>query len=211
MNVVEIRAALPFAPGQKVGLLGGSFDPPHLGHRHISQIAKKRFGLDQVVWLVSPGNPMKRNSPAMLSARMSACDDILRNTHDLSASDIEYHLGTRYTSQTVSGLCKANPHVSFVWLMGADNLVQFHRWENWKGIATTLPIGIIARPDQRTPARHSIAARILRNHRIPEYASQSLTQSSAPHWCFVNCPMVHLSSTQLRQTGAWEQSRKPYE
>lgn len=198
MSVVTIRNVLKLAPGQKVGLLGGSFDPPHQGHVHISKVARQKFGLDRVIWLVSPGNPLKSRPPAPISQRLQASRDILGPSPYFGASDVEVLLGTRYTAQTLASICHAFPDVSFTWLMGADNLVQFHRWDRWRDIANTVPIGIIARPARRVAARHSIAAKVLHAHRIPERNSHLLGQAQAPAWCFVNCPMINLSSTQLR-------------
>lgn len=198
MSVVTIRNALHIAPGQKVGLLGGSFDPPHMGHVHISKVARKKFGLDRVIWLVSPGNPLKTRPPAPIARRLQASRDILGPSPYFGASDIELLLDTRFTAETLNAISHAFPDVSFTWLMGADNLIQFHRWDRWRQIADTVPIGIIARPDQRVAARHSIAAKILAPHRIAERDSHMLGRMPAPAWCFVNCPMINLSSTQLR-------------
>ncbi len=202
MSIVAIRSVLPLAAGQKVGLLGGSFDPPHLGHVHIAKVAKRKFGLDRVIWLVSPGNPLKAHAPAPLVQRLQACSDILGQTPYYTASDVETVLETRYTAETLSMLRQAHRDVSFTWLMGADNLRQFHKWENWKNIARTVPIGVVARPEQRVAARHSIAAKIFRFARLPERASHTLGAQTAPSWCFVNCPMVNLSSTELRAAAA---------
>ena len=202
MTVVKIRTNLPLAAGQKVGLLGGSFDPPHQGHVHISKVARKKFGLDKVIWLVSPGNPLKAHPPAPIAERLKASRKILGQGPQYGASDIELLLGTRFTAETLGEISNAYPEVSFVWLMGADNLAQFHKWENWKQIAQTVPIGVIARPEQRVAARHSVAANVLRRAQIPERASHGLGRAEAPAWCFVNCPMVNLSSTQLRAAAA---------
>lgn len=185
-------------PGQVIGVLGGSFDPPHSGHVHISVEALRRFGLDQVWWLVSPGNPLKTRGPAPLEDRMQACRAILTHPR-IWASDFEALAGTRYTSESLGALQAARPGVRFVWLMGADNLAQFDQWKGWEEIVHRVPIGVLARPGQRISARMSKAARIYAPYRIKGRASRLLARAEAPAWSFVNVPMRHISSTQLRQ------------
>ena len=147
------RAGLPVAqPGQAIGLLGGSFDPAHAGHAHITREALKRFGLDRIWWLVSPGNPLKPEGPAPLAQRMAAARALMRHPR-VTVSDIEARLGTRYTAETLGALRARYPGVRFVWLMGADNLAQFHLWERWQEIAESVPVGVIARPGSRASAR----------------------------------------------------------
>ena len=194
---------LPYAgAGQVVGLLGGSFDPPHAGHVHISHEALKRFGLDHLWWLVSPGNPLKQHGPAPLAERMAACDALLDHPR-IHATDAEAQLGTRYTAQTLRALQAARPRLRFVWLMGADNLAQLDQWQDWRDIAERVPMGILARPGQRISARMSKAARVYGGARVPAAASRTLGLRAAPAWCFVNVPMIALSSTRLRARGAW--------
>ncbi|WP_417678649.1 nicotinate-nucleotide adenylyltransferase [Pseudodonghicola sp.] len=187
----------PAGRGQSVGLLGGSFDPPHEGHVHITLEALKRFGLDRVWWLVSPGNPLKTRGPAPLPERMARAKAIMRHPR-VSITDIEARLGTRATADTLAALRARYPGVRFVWLMGADNLAQLHRWQNWRDIADTVPVGVLARPGDRISARMSPAARIYRHYRVPGGASHLLGLAQPPAWCFVNVPMVDISSTQLR-------------
>ncbi|MEM9248743.1 MAG: nicotinate-nucleotide adenylyltransferase [Pseudomonadota bacterium] len=196
-------AHLPLAgPGQRVGLLGGSFDPPHEGHVHISLEALKRFHLDAVWWLVSPGNPLKRTGPAPIAMRLAAARRCAAHPR-LHVTDIEAHIGTRYTAQTLSWLCAVRPRERFVWLMGADNLAQFHRWDNWRGIVSRVPIGVLARPGHRLPACRSVAAARFEAARLPLSAAPLLAGSPTPAWCFVNMPMRAISSSTLRATGAW--------
>lgn len=185
------------ARGQSVGLLGGSFDPPHRGHVHITTEALKRFGLDRVWWLVTPGNPLKEQGPAPLAQRMQQARAIMQHPK-VTVTDIEARLGTRYTAQTLAALRRQYPGVNFVWLMGADNLAQFHKWQDWRKIMMSVPIGVLARPGDRIPARMSPAARLFAPYRISGRASQLLARSAPPAWCFVNVPMVDLSSTALR-------------
>ena len=132
-------------PGQRIGLLGGSFDPAHAGHLHISEMALRRFRLDRVWWLVSPGNPLKPHGPAPLAERIAAARRIADDPR-IVVTGIEARLGTRWTADTIAALKARFPGVRFVWLMGSDNLVQFSRWDRWRGIAAQVPIGVIARP-----------------------------------------------------------------
>lgn len=189
-------------PGQSVGLLGGSFDPPHAGHLHISREALKRFNLDQLWWLVSPGNPLKTHGPAPIKRRLQAARAMVDHPR-IAVSDFEAQAGTRYTAQTIEALQNAAPKLNFVWLMGADNLAQFHLWQDWQQIMNHVPVGIMARPGKRTQARTSKAARIYADARLPGRMSQLLPQCQAPAWCFINLPMRAISSTTLRQNGAW--------
>ena len=191
-------------PGMRVGLLGGSFDPPHMGHVHITREALKRFGLDRVVWLVSPGNPLKTRGPAQLTRRMQAAQELLDHPR-VQVSDFETHVRTRYTAETLFELRRRHPGVQYVWLMGADNLAQFHRWKDWRQIMETVPVGVLARPGDRISARMSPAARIYGKYRLSSRASHLLGQSQAPAWCFVNVPMVSASSTEIRAKGGWPQ------
>jgi len=188
--------------GQSIGLLGGSFDPPHRGHVHVTRQALKLFGLDSVWWLVSPGNPLKTRGPAPLADRMAASRAIMQHP-DVTITDIEAQMGTRITAETIAGLQAMYPGVRFVWLMGADNLAQFHRWRDWRYIMDHVPVGVLARPGERISARMSPAARIYVDYRLPGPASHLLARSDPPAWCFVNMPMVDLSSTAIRARGGW--------
>lgn len=190
------------ARGQSIGLLGGSFDPAHSGHVHVTTEALKRFGLDRVWWLVSPGNPLKAHGPAPLADRLSRAQAIMRHPR-AEVTDIEARLGTRYTAETLRELRKRYPGVRFVWLMGADNLAQFHKWQDWRQIIEGVPIGVLARPGDRISARMSPAAKIYAPYRISGSASHLLAQAEAPAWCFVNVPMIDMSSSAIRARGDW--------
>ncbi|MFP4326707.1 MAG: nicotinate-nucleotide adenylyltransferase [Paracoccaceae bacterium] len=192
----------PVGRGQSVGLLGGSFDPPHEGHAHITREALKRFGLDRVWWLVSPGNPLKAHGPAPLAERIAACRALIDHPR-VQVSDFEARAGTRYTAQTLAALRASCPGARFVWLMGADNLVQFHRWDSWRAIMETVPIGVLARPGQRLAGRNAVAARRYRAARIPAEASRLLARAEAPAWCFVEVPLMEVSSSAIRARGDW--------
>ncbi|QXT40558.1 nicotinate-nucleotide adenylyltransferase [Gymnodinialimonas ceratoperidinii] len=199
-----MRHILPFAqPGQTIGLFGGSFNPPHRGHVHVSREALKRFGLDRVWWLVSPGNPLKTKGPAPLSRRMAAARALVTHPR-IEVTDIEAHLGTRYTAQTLERLCALYPGVRFVWLMGADNLAQFHLWQRWEWIMESVPVGVLARPGDRISARTSVAAQRYRHAKLPASAAHLLGRTTPPAWCFLNVPMLDVSSSEIRARGEWE-------
>lgn len=188
--------------GQVIGLLGGSFDPPHQGHVHITREALKRFGLDRVWWLVSPGNPLKEQGPAPLVERIAAARQIMDHPR-VEISDFEARAGTRYTAETLNALQKTYPQARFVWLMGADNLVQLPQWQDWRWIMETVPVGVLARPGDRIRARNSKAARVYKAARIKGRRSRELAMAEAPAWCFVNVPMRDDSSSAIRAQGGW--------
>ena len=188
--------------GQRVGLLGGSFDPPHAGHVHITREALKRFQLDRVIWLVSPGNPLKPQGPAPMAERIAAARRLMSDPRVI-VSGIEALAGTRHTARTLALLRHGFPGVRFVWLMGADNLVQFDKWQDWQQIMARVPVGVLARPGQNLSARASRAARIFRSARIKGTASRTLAQSEAPAWCFVNAPLMDISSSAIRARSDW--------
>lgn len=192
----------PARPGMCIGLLGGSFDPAHEGHALISREALKRFGLDEVWWLVSPGNPLKTRGPAPLEERMARARAVMDHPR-IRVTDLEARFGTRFTFATLSALLQAYPGVRFVWLMGADNLASFHRWENWRGIMEMVPVGVMARPGQRVSARLSPAARQYRRFKLPAREAAKLCVTEPPSWCFLNVPMSDLSSTDIRARGGW--------
>lgn len=188
--------------GQRVGLLGGSFDPPHAGHAHITRWALKVFGLDRVWWLVSPGNPLKPDAPADLERRLAAARVIMRHPR-VAVTDLEERLGTRYTAETLAALRRRYPGVRFVWLMGADNLAGFHRWDRWTTIMATAPVGVLARPGQQLAAGLSPAARRFARWRLPASQARALPFRDPPAWTLVAGRMLDLSSSELRALGAW--------
>ncbi|MCL4135700.1 UNVERIFIED_CONTAM: hypothetical protein GTU68_033170 [Idotea baltica] len=197
------RTGAPYArAGQVVGLLGGSFDPAHAGHVHITKAALIRFGLDKVWWLVSPRNPLKPVGPAPLGSRVARARAVMQHPK-VTVTDIETRLGTRYTAETIAALQGVYPGVRFVWLMGADNLAQFHRWQDWQDIMARVPVGVLARPGDRISARMSRAARMYREDRLIGRAAALLGQAQAPKWSFVNLPMSQTSSTAIRNAGNW--------
>lgn len=183
--------------GMRIGLLGGSFDPPHAGHVNITQAAFRRFRLDRVWWLVSPGNPLKTRGPAPLGQRMQAAQTLVQDPR-VVISDLEARMNTRISADTIAAMRRRWPGVRFIWLMGSDNLVQFHLWERWQEVAAAVPIGVLARPGTRTAARHSVAAKKLQRWRLPLTAAAGLADRRPPAWVLVNLPMSAHSSTALR-------------
>lgn len=186
----------------RVGLLGGSFDPPHAGHAHITRWALRGFGLDRVWWMVSPGNPLKADAPADLARRVAAARALMRHPR-VAVTDIEARLGTRATAATLAGLRARHPGVRFVWLMGSDNLAGFHRWERWETILATVPVGVLARPGEQLRAGLSPAARAFARWRLPASEARALPLAEPPAWCLLTGRMLDLSSSELRALGAW--------
>ena len=196
------------APGQVIGLLGGSFDPAHDGHVAITRAALARFALDRVWWMVSPGNPLKPQGPAPLGERIVAARALIDDPR-VTVTGVEALLGTRHTARTLLALARRYPRVRFVWLMGADNLRQFHRWQDWQAIANRVAIGVLARPGQPAPAGLSPAARAMARARLPERQSRALAHSAVPRWCFVTLPLSDASSSAIRARRALERPRGP--
>lgn len=197
-----MRAGFPIATkGMVIGLLGGSFDPAHEGHAHITREALKRMGLDQVWWLVSPGNPLKARQPAPMADRLARAADVMRHPK-VKITALEAALGTRATADTLDRLRAIYPGVTFVWLMGADNLVQFHRWGRWRDILRSVAVGVLARPGAGVAARMSVAARAFRVHRVAR--GENLRGRAPPVWCFVNLPLNRASSSEIRAKGGWK-------
>jgi nicotinate-nucleotide adenylyltransferase len=192
----------PHAAGQKIGLLGGSFDPPHEGHRAASLLALKRLGLDRVWWLVSPGNPLKDTQHlAPLPERLLAARRLAHHPR-IAVTDLEAEAGTRFTYDTVAYLKRRASQCHFVWLMGADNFIHFHRWKRWREIADLVPLAIIDRPGSTLKAAHSQAAKALEGMRLEESDARLLPLCQPPAFVFLHGPRSPLSSTALRERGA---------
>ena len=190
-------------PGLRVGLLGGSFDPAHDGHLHISRIALNRLRLDRVWWLLSPGNPLKADAPAPLERRLEAARTVIDGHPRIEPTGIERALGTVYTVDTIRALRTLYPAVRFVWLMGADNLAQFHRWRYWTEILRMLPVCVLARPGQQIRGGLSVAARRYAGARLPQHEAAALPFRDPPAWTMLTHPTSPLSSTAIRNSGAW--------
>lgn len=185
----------PHAPGMKIGLFGGSFNPPHLTHRAASLLALKRLGLDRVWWLVSPGNPLKdtRALPP-LAERIGAARKLASDPR-IDVTGLEASIGTRYTFDTLRWLRHRLPKVHFVWVMGADNLANFHRWENWRGIAELVPIAVI---DRSGAVAAGPFVESFSRCRLPETRARRLALAEPPAWVFLHGLKSPVSSTALR-------------
>lgn len=191
----------PSEPGLRIGLFGGSFNPPHLGHLHVAETALTRLGLDRLWVMVTPGNPLKDRSDLPDLARRLAATRRLLDHPRITVTALEAEFGSPYTWRTVERLVAMRPSVRFVWVMGGDNLAGFHRWQHWRRIAATLPIAVVDRPDASLSPLHSRAAQALAHWRRPEHEALALASTPAPAWTFLHAPRVALSSTDLRRRG----------
>jgi nicotinate-nucleotide adenylyltransferase len=201
----SVAQAIPlYANGMRIGLLGGSFNPPHVAHRAISLFAIKRLKLDRVWWLVTPGNPLKdRGALHDLDQRIEAAREMAEDPR-IDISCLESVIGTRYTVDTITYLRRRASGLRFVWIMGADNLAQFHRWQNWRRIAAEVPIAVIDRPPQSFRALAAPAAQALARYRLPENQAGRLADHPTPAWVFLTGMKSNLSSTGLRNPdGSW--------
>ncbi len=192
------RSGLALANGLAVGLYGGSFNPVHAGHVHVSETARRRLGLDLVVWLVAPQNPLKpAGSAPELGVRLTAAARRARGP-STRFSDIEARIGTRYTVDTVRWLQGRFPAVNFVWIMGADSLAGFHRWKGWADLAREIPIAVVSRPGVALKSRFSLFARRFAAARLPERTARTLAGRTPPAWLYLAAPFHPVSSTALR-------------
>jgi nicotinate-nucleotide adenylyltransferase len=196
----SIRVRPPLVmPGQCVGLLGGSFNPAHEGHLQISQFALKRLQLDRVWWLVSPGNPLKsRVELNDQTQRLADAGNMAARDRRITVTGFEAGLPSAFTAATLSFLQRRHPATRFIWLMGADNLEQFHRWRDWRGILDHMPVAVIDRPGWRLRGLSSKAAVCYRDQFVPAQYCRLLPGMAAPAWTFLTAPLSPLSSTALR-------------
>lgn len=178
--------------------MGGTFNPPHDGHRIAAEAAMKRLHLDQVWWLITPGNPLKSHDGlSPLDGRMKLVEVFARGPR-MKITGFERELRTRYTAGTLTFLKRRFPAVRFVWIMGADNLASFHRWQHWREIAETMPIAVVDRPGWRHLGLASPAARSLQRYRLPESEAISLAGKKPPAWMLLTIRLSGLSSSALR-------------
>jgi nicotinate-nucleotide adenylyltransferase len=189
--------------GARIGLLGGSFNPAHEAHLHISLIALRRLQLDCVWWLVSPQNPLKSDAEmAPLERRLARAREVAARPN-IFVTSIETQLGTQFTFDTLSALKQNFPKARFVWLMGGDNLASFHRWQRWEDIAKMMPLAVIARPRFTTRALASPAAQQLRASRRDVGESPTLAEQPPPAWVFIQERLDPTSATAIRARGVW--------
>ena len=188
--------------GQKIGLLGGSFNPPHEGHMHIIKLAIKHLGLNNLWCLVSPQNPLKSvREMAPLKRRIREARRVLKWPF-VTVSDIEAELLTRYSVDTIKSLIKKYPGVKFVWIMGADNLVQINRWQGWEQIFKLVPVAVFDRPPYSLLAENSVASKKFARHRVSPSQAKSLPKMKPPGWVYLKTPLNSVSATELRQSTA---------
>ena len=184
--------------GMTVGLFGGSFNPPHDGHLLVAELGLRRVKLDQIWWMVTPGNPLKDTSALPSLAQRCAWSAQINEDPRVKITAFEARYNSRYTAQTLALVKKRKPAVRFVWLMGADNLASFHKWQDWQRIASTFPIAVIDRPGSTLAYLSSQMAKTFGHARIDESDAALLPYLDAPAWTFLHGPRSPLSSTQLR-------------
>ena len=193
--------------GRRIGLLGGSFNPAHEGHLYISRQALARLGLDEVWWLVSPQNPLKPEADmAAFDSRLEIANSVAWDRR-IRVSAIEAELGTRYTADTIAALQNRYPAAGFVWMMGADNLIQIPRWRAWTQIYNTIPIAVFARDSYDSKALSERAAIRFRYARLPERAARLLPDATSPAWVFLRIKSHPATATALRQSSSWPTDR----
>ena len=184
----------------RIGLLGGSFNPAHAGHVHISLEAMKRLGLDEVWWLVSPRNPLKKaDDLADYATRLTFARRLAAHT-PIRVLDIEAQQGLHYTVDTIAYLTRLYRTTRFVWLMGADNLAGFHRWRSWRTIAAMVPIAVLDRAPYAVRSLRGRFAQQFHTRRLPAAHAARITESALPAWVYLTIPRHPLSATYLRKT-----------
>lgn len=197
-----LRDGLDLQPGMAVGLFGGSFNPAHDGHAHVAETAMRRLGLDRVIWLVSPQNPLKdAHDSAPLAERMAsarAAAAMAAAGRSMVVSDFETRAGTQWTVDTLRALTARHPGVRFVWLMGSDNLASFHKWRGWTDIMRMMPMAVIARPGSLHRSRTAPAAARFAAARVATSQARLLPGMEAPAWTYLTAPLNPRSSTALR-------------
>jgi nicotinate-nucleotide adenylyltransferase len=194
----HLRAAQAWR-GLRIGVLGGSFNPAHAGHVHISLLALRDMGLDQIWWMVSPQNPLKaEKGMAPFAERMAAAEKITAPHPRLIVTDIETRLGTRYTADTLRTLCARFPHTRFVWMMGADNLLQIPRWRDWQDIFTLTDVAVYRRPSYAVGVLRGLAAQRFTKKRLPSRDAKKLARIHPTRWVLFSNRLNTQSATQIR-------------
>lgn len=183
----------------RIGLLGGSFNPAHRGHRHISIAALTRLGLDRLWWMVTPGNPLKSAADLATLAERIRDAQLVASHPRIEVTGFEAALGSAFTADTIAYLKRRFPAVNFVWVMGGDNLAQFAQWRDWRRIVQTMPIAVLDRPGARHKALASPAPRVFAASRLDESQARILPLTAPPAWTYLTIPLSGASSTKLRQ------------
>ena len=181
-----------------IGLLGGSFDPPHRGHVYISLEAKKILSLDEIWWLVTPQNPLKISKPATYSERMNNCKRITKG-QPIIIKEVEKKICSKYTYQTIKYLQNHYSNIKFYWLMGSDNLINFHRWQKWREIFYEISIVIFKRHNYNNMALKSIASKTFLHSQIKYLQLKQIYFNTLPSWAWVNNKEIKISSTEIKQ------------
>ena len=192
-----LRPGFHLERGMKIGLFGGSFNPAHEGHRHVAETARVKMGLDRIIWLVSPQNPLKSRSETTPVARRIAQMKPFIGPRDV-ISDFETRIDATYTLDTLRALKARFPGVHFVWIMGGDSLAGFHRWRGWVQIMHMFPVVIVSRPGAMMNARFSPTARRFAPFRVKERAAATLPCRQAPAWAYLKGPLHGHSSSAIR-------------
>ena len=199
MAIARPAAFLP--PRQtraRIGLFGGSFDPPHSGHMHVAETAMKRLGLDQVWWFPTPGNPLKE-APSEYADRLRAVQDMTKRNRRIRVSEVEQQLRLRYTVDLVKLLKRHCRNAQLVWIMGGDSLMTFHYWKDWRLLTDLVPIAVVARPGFEIAAQVSPFAKALKQGRMCDEAGRVLVAQQTPAWVYLPAPLNPVSSTAIRQ------------
>lgn len=188
---------------RRVGLLGGSFNPAHAGHVHVSNLCLDQLGLDEVWWLVSPQNPLKSTADmAPYATRLAGAKAVIKDDPRIRVSDAERRFNTRYTVDTLAALQSEHPDCAFVWIIGADNLRQMHRWKGWRTIFGAVPIAVFPRAPYSLRALGGRAARRFDAARIPSLRAKRLVDMTPPAWVFLRASTHAASATQIRRQNA---------
>jgi nicotinate-nucleotide adenylyltransferase len=188
--------------GMAVGLFGGSFNPPHAGHAHVAEIALRRLQLDQLWWMVTPGNPLKSTRELAPLAERIARSQALAVDPRFRVTAFEASYRVRFTADTLALVKTRNPGVHFVWIMGADNMKAFHRWQRWREIMSMVPIAVVDRPGSTLSLLSSTMAIAFARSRVDEAEAPILARMRPPAWTFIHGPRSSLSSTALRRAAA---------
>lgn len=182
---------------KSIGLLGGSFDPPHKGHLYISLEAKKILKLDEIWWLVTPQNPLKISKPATYKERIKNCNSITKG-YPIKITEIEKKINSKYSYESINYIRNHYKNIKFFWLMGADNLIKFHKWEKWNDIFKDISIVVFKRYGYNNKALNSLALKKFFQYQINVNSTDKINFKKLPSWTWVNSVEIKISSTEIR-------------